>query len=75
MNDNNAWFVRRRSRFSFRISPYRWQGWAVTLLFAGLLVTAGLVIGPGEAIVHLVVATVLIFTFVVIAWRMSVPID
>lgn len=72
---SDPWFVRRRTATSYTINPICWQGWAVTAAF----VAASLIITPlATARMWIIWGTlfaVQIFTFALIAWRKSVPIE
>jgi hypothetical protein len=43
MAPNKPWFIRRSGPMRYRITPYAWQGWAISAVFVALM---GLNLGP-----------------------------
>ena len=81
------WFVRtvRRSPgFGIRLSPCAWQGWAATLAFVAAIIGLTSLVSPWlgqhmpralSILVTVVLVTVLVVCFVLVAYLKSAPAD
>lgn len=71
--DDDAWFIRRRTPTSYAINPHRWQGWAVTMVYVIVAVLITPLASRGEWLAWGAILGAATITFVLTAWRHSVP--
>ena len=71
--DDEISFVRRRTPTSYTINPCRWQGWAVTLAYVMVAMAITPLADRGDWLAWGIILAAATFTFVLVAWRRSVP--
>ncbi len=73
MEDEDYWFVRRRSAFSYGFTPISWQGWVITALYAGALFAVMRFAATKRWLEWAALFGLATFVFIVIALRASAP--